>query len=410
MVKISIIMPIFNAGFFLEKSLNSILAQSMEDIEIICIDDESTDNSKEILEEYSEKYDFIKVYSQKNQGSGIARNKGIELAEGKYLAFLDADDIFIDKNALENMYYVAVETDANMVGANLKRIDKNGKIEENYDFNNTPFTYFSKDDIISPHDYGIPWAFYKNIYKRTFIVEKNICFPSLSRGQDPIFLSKILTNIDEIPVLNIDLYGYNHSASGGVNLKANTYDKKRDYITHFFQTFDILEENEFYGELTRYKKEFIDYLTFRENINNQDIISILKDNKNIPKYFNEDDYGYLIIDSMTNPPPDIKEYETIKYCIFEESMIENTFIETDRLKEFIKVTCENNIEHQKMSYKQLKEIDNYTFEDKRAINGSVDKIKLEIKRYIKFNNDILNSNSWKLTSFLRSLKHNMRKK
>lgn len=409
MFKISVVMPVYNASNYLERSLNSIINQTIDDIEIICVNDGSTDNSLNILKNFSKKYENMKIFTQENSGSGIARNRGIKEANGKYIAFLDADDIFLDDDALKQMYDLACKYEAKMVGANLQYVQKDGKIEENYHPSDFLFTYFSKKEVISPIKYGIPWAFYKNIYERDFLEKNNIKFPNLKRGQDPIFLANVLTNLKEIPVLNIDLYGYNHSASGGVNIKVNTYDKKQDYIQHFIDTFEILENNGFDEILNLYKLEFINYLNFQQNIYDEDIQEIIGRLSILDKYFKDTDYGYLIITLIKNP---IKEEENedycfIKECLFEESMLENTFIDVYRLKEFAKIS-NDSIKNDNLlisSFKQLKFIEKYSFEEKRKIFGQVSKMKKEIKYYINSNNLILTSNSWKLTSYLRSLKN-----
>lgn len=408
MVKISVIMPVYNASTYLDMSISSLLEQKIDDVELICIDDGSTDNSLKIIEKYAKENDFINIIQQENSGSAKARNNGIQQATGEYIAFLDADDKFLDKDALNKMYNLAQKTDANMVGANLKRIKRDGSIEENYDYKKTLFTYFTKESIITPREYGIPWAFYKNIYKRTFLLENNIEFPNLKRGQDPVFLAKVLTKIDTIPTISIDLYGYNHTAAGGVNVKLNSYTKKRDYAQHFIDTFSILQENNFDEALSSYKKEFIDYLNFRDNLFDEHLQIVLQEKTALNHYFKENDYGHLIIDTIKNPPEeDENQYLLIKECLFEESMTEDSFIDYERLKEFTKITKTTSTESLELSFKKLKEIQNYTFEEKRKILGNVGKLQREIKYYIKNNHEILSSNSWKLTSFLRSFKHKL---
>ncbi len=411
MVKLSVIMPVYNSSEYLTMSLNSIINQTIDDVEVICIDDGSTDNSPIILEQYGKEYDFIKIIRQENSGPSIARNNGIKEATGEYIAFLDSDDIYLDNTALEKMYNLAKRHDANMVTANLRQIKTDGTFEEEYDFNNVLFTYFTMESVIDPTEYGIPWAFYKNIYKTSFLNENNITFPDKTAGEDPLFLAKILTKIDEIPVLNLDFYGYNHSASGGVNIKVNTYLKKNDYITHFLEVFRILDENNFRTALSSYKTEFINYLNFRQNIYDEDIQKILKNMPELDEYFKEDDYGYLIIDIIRNPPQkeDMEEYDLIKKCLFEESILEKTYIDTQRLKDFTGISEEkiNDTNSIKSSYTNLKEIEKYTFEQKRTLSGKIGKLQKEIKHFINSNNAILTSNSWKLTSYLRSLKHKL---
>lgn len=114
MPKVSVIIAIYNAERYLEKCLDSICSQTLREIEIICVNDGSTDNSSEILKAYVEKDNRIKVLSQKNQYAGVARNNGMKCATGKYLSFLDADDYF-EPNMLEKMYQRAEEKKADIV-------------------------------------------------------------------------------------------------------------------------------------------------------------------------------------------------------------------------------------------------------------------------------------------------------
>ena len=100
MVKVSVIIPVYNAEKYLKQCLNSICRQTLQEIEIICVDDGSTDNSLNILQEYTNADPRIQVLTQKNQGAGAARNYGLRTARGLYLSFLDADDFF-EPNMLE---------------------------------------------------------------------------------------------------------------------------------------------------------------------------------------------------------------------------------------------------------------------------------------------------------------------
>ncbi len=103
MIKLSVIVPVYNTGKYLEKCLNSLVNQTLKNIEIIIVDDGSTDNSKSIIKKYSKKYDNITPYYLKNGGVSRARNYGIKKAKGKYITFLDSDD-YIDLNLYEKMY------------------------------------------------------------------------------------------------------------------------------------------------------------------------------------------------------------------------------------------------------------------------------------------------------------------
>lgn len=106
MYKISVIIPVFNSSLYLEKCLSTIVNQTLKDIEIILIDDGSTDNSLNIIKDYAEKYNNIKYKSKKNEGQAIARNLGIKMASGEFITFIDSDD-YIELNMLEKLYNMA---------------------------------------------------------------------------------------------------------------------------------------------------------------------------------------------------------------------------------------------------------------------------------------------------------------
>ncbi|MBE6487594.1 MAG: glycosyltransferase [Methanosphaera stadtmanae] len=415
MVKVSIIMPVYNASKYVEQSVISVNNQSLKDIELICINDGSTDNSLELLNNLKEKYDFIKIFTQENQGSGQARNYGISEASGEYIAFLDADDIFIDDDALEKMYFYGHKNNANMVGSNLKRINLDGSLDKYYDYENTDFKYFDKKDVILPVEYGIPFAFYRNIFKKEFIDENNFKFPNLKRGQDPIFLANILTNLDEIYVLNCDLYGYNNKVAGGVNVKVNTYEKKYDYIMHFKDTLDILKNNEFDNAFEGYKKEFVKYLIFENNLKDPDIRKIVPEIfENINEYYNENDYGYNYISIIYNNQNldeinnELNNFRLIKQSLFEETLINDNFIDLEYLQEYVSISKnnqKNKNELEVLSFEALKNVEKNVYEDNKYLTDNIDNITEEINQIDNSNNAILSSNSWKSTEFLRTMKH-----
>ena len=111
---ISVIMPVYNTSQYLRRSIESVLNQTFKDFELICINDGSTDNSLQILEEYATTDSRIKIINQENSGAGYSRNVGISRSTGKYLAFLDADDWY-DENFLFDVYKAATENNADVV-------------------------------------------------------------------------------------------------------------------------------------------------------------------------------------------------------------------------------------------------------------------------------------------------------
>lgn len=292
MVKISIVMPVYNGAEFLRKSIESVSRQTLKDLELICVDDGSTDNSLDVLNNLTKEYDFIKIITQENNGAGSARNNGIKNATGEYVAFLDADDEYYDSDALERMYN-ANDCDADMVSANLLLIDNGNVVVDNFFYDMNDYMYFSKDEIILPEDYGAPLSFYKSMFKREFLIENNIVFPNFRRGQDPPFLAKILTSIDKIQAVSVNLYGHHYRVAGGAEVKINTPEKKRGYIQHFKDTCDILAEGGLKDLSDFYKIHLFRYLTKDECINDSEIYELFDEMFGMDNdSFDETDFNY----------------------------------------------------------------------------------------------------------------------
>ena len=270
---VSIIMPIFNGARYLKTSVESILKQTLKNYEIIFVDDGSTDNTIDILQDYQKNYDFIQIVTQENSGSGKARNNGIKHAKGEYIAFLDADDFYIDKDALEKMYQMAVDNNADMVTANIKHDVDN---KENFvPFG--PFEYYTSNKVIFPEQYGIPWSFYKNIFKKEFLTKNNIYFPDLLRGQDPVFLAEVLTKVDKIYAVTADLYAYVYNSD---TAKASSHQKLYDQLLHYKQVIDFLSTPKF----SNLKNEYFEKIClFSSRLDDESIVDSINSLREIFK-------------------------------------------------------------------------------------------------------------------------------
>jgi len=113
-VNVSIIVPVYNVEKYLEKCLESIINQTLKNLEIICVNDGSTDNSLQILEDYAKKDQRIKIINKKNRGSGAAKNTGMKNASGEYIGFVDSDD-WVDLAMFEKLYNRAKSQKSDMV-------------------------------------------------------------------------------------------------------------------------------------------------------------------------------------------------------------------------------------------------------------------------------------------------------
>jgi len=142
--KVSIVVPIYNVESYLERCIQTLLNQTLKDIEIILIDDGSPDHCPQICNEYAQKDSRIKVIHKKNAGLGYARNSGLEIARGKYLAFVDSDD-YVEANMYEILYNKIKDSNSDVVFCNYKENYGNGYYVEKKDF--TQEMIFLEDDI-----------------------------------------------------------------------------------------------------------------------------------------------------------------------------------------------------------------------------------------------------------------------
>lgn len=202
--KISVIIAMYNAGDYLEECLNSVVNQTLKEIEIICVNDGSTDNTLQILEKYDEKDERITILNQINQGAGAARNNGMKCAKGEYLSFLDADDFF-EPDMLEIAYNAAksCEADVCVFGANL--FDNNKK-----DFNTCEWSfkkqYFPLNESFNPKDNQYKdnifrmfngWAWDK-LFKREFVEQIGIQYQCIRTTNDMFFVFIALAKAEKI--------------------------------------------------------------------------------------------------------------------------------------------------------------------------------------------------------------------
>ncbi|WP_406532119.1 glycosyltransferase [Methanobrevibacter sp.] len=230
-IKISVIIPVYNDEEFIAECLESVINQTLKEIEIICVDDGSSDNSLEILKNFEKKDSRIKVFSKENGGSGSARNLGLTHARGKYIAFLDSDDYIVSNDAYQILFDEFEKSKVKMVSANLQVLSKNG-----IRYGTNDFQPIEELSIKKSEEYGIPWLFPKNLFDREFIVKNNIKFPNFRRGQDPVFLSNVLSRIDSYLEVPLNYYSYR---TLGIN-KLDTSIKYYDYFNGFYEVFKIL--------------------------------------------------------------------------------------------------------------------------------------------------------------------------
>ena len=202
-IKVTVIMPIYNASAYLRPALDTVVEQTLREIEIICIDDGSTDRSLDIVKEYKARDCRIRIVTETNAGPAAARNKGIVRARGKYLAFLDADD-FYEPTLLEELYNLSEEHSLDVAVAdydvyNSKKSRFTPAVDSDFGaiFSVSPVTDKSEyPDYILQATNGYVW---NKLFKREFLAEKGIAFlPELYFFEDVHFVTCCLSMAEKI--------------------------------------------------------------------------------------------------------------------------------------------------------------------------------------------------------------------
>lgn len=245
--KITVIIPVYNAEQYLKECLDSVLRQSLAEIEVLCIDDGSSDGSAGILKEYADTDKRVCFLHQKNMGVAASRNRGIQTAKGKYVAFMDADDYYPSVDVLEALYSSAEINKVAIAGGEFSIVFPDGKIDEAEKFKDDPLEYgyyFEKEGIIHFRDYQFDYGFHRFLYLRDFLISNSISFPSLIRFQDPPFLVDALSQAKSFYAIKKTGYRYRLKADG---VQWNTQ-KVSDLVKGIKYIHDIAIERE-YGRL-----------------------------------------------------------------------------------------------------------------------------------------------------------------
>lgn len=216
---ISVIIPSYNAEKFIKNTLDSILTQEYTNFEIIVVDDESTDNSAQIVKGYEEKYSQIKLISQKNSGAPMARNKGLSLAEGEYILFLDSDDLLSSSSFLQVNAVIKDEKDYDLIIGDYSLINNSGEaigIKVNNKFKNiqnaNDFTNLSQIDPLPGTKY----------FKKSFLDNYDLVYSEVKVGQDLNFFLKVLGHNPSVKLIKSNVLKYRIHETG----ISRTYNEK----------------------------------------------------------------------------------------------------------------------------------------------------------------------------------------
>lgn len=236
MPKVSVIVPVYNVESYLEKCLESLVNQTLKDIEIIIVNDGSPDNSQKIIDRYTKKYKNIKAYLKENGGLSDARNYGLKKASGKYIAFLDSDD-YVTTDMYESMYKKAISGNFDMVVCDLNYI-YDDKIVKAYSNIKDDTTNIKKTML---NIYPAAWnkIFKKDLFNKNIEFKKGVWF------EDVEFIYRLLPYVKKIGVVHEHFNQYVQrlgSITSTVNPKIYHYIDNWNGIINFYKERELYQE------------------------------------------------------------------------------------------------------------------------------------------------------------------------
>lgn len=264
---LSIIIPAYNVETYIKQCLDSVLRQSIENYEIILVNDGSTDTTQKICEEYTSKYSCIKLINQENKGLGAARNTGLKYANGKYIGFVDSDD-FVKENMFSAMLNLAKKKDLDLVTCDVELFFQDANIRKTIENDlKANFVYNRKNIIESFFTYNVKGFAWNKIYKRYLF--DGIRYEEGKYYEDIYPMFRILTKVKTMEVIKEPLYIYRqrkNNITSGCTLKHvqdfniaiekvnREYKNEENFNEELLGCFNILYSSTSFDLYIRYKK------------------------------------------------------------------------------------------------------------------------------------------------------------
>ena len=311
--KISLIIPIYNVEQYLGRCLESVIKQTLLDIEIICIDDGTKDSSCSIVDEYMKKDYRIRLYHKDNGGLSSARNEGLKYATGEYIWFIDSDD-YIEENACERLYYEIIEDHPEIIVFGANTFPLIPWIDNWTAVNLSPITgKFKNNNVINAlfHERGAFPFVWRNCFNRAFLNSNNLKFDETVRfGEDTIFQFQAFSCASDVTFISDKLYDYRHYRTGSLmnNFNKNYYEKIKyhiiimDHIAGWWKENGILEK---YGiDFLQWSLDFVAFELIKfESEEKKKLVYMFKDNLKkygLDKYFKKltSHYKHYLINIM----------------------------------------------------------------------------------------------------------------
>lgn len=271
MISVSVIVPVYNAERYLERCVNSIIAQTFTDYELILVDDGSSDGSGKMCDDYAKSNPQVCVIHQANQGVSTARQKGLDAANGQYVIFADPDD-WVEPTMLEELFEVAINNDADVVifdfWINSSEVTGDRKHQNPRALSSDSLLR----QLISGELHGFTW---NKLYRSSCLRKYHVTFPQgINYSEDLWFNCKLLLNQNvKVAYLNKAFYHYDYySNSSGLSRKLRARSVK-DYLSFIEFIHDELQEDDFKDELAILRFNAI-RLAFRSDCSSSEFYSI----------------------------------------------------------------------------------------------------------------------------------------
>ena len=274
---ISIIVPIYNVGPYLEKCLESIINQTYKNLEIILVDDGSTDRSKNIVDVYAKKYQNIKPIHQKNHGVSSARNTGIANVSGKWISFIDPDD-YVKENFIENLYDTATKNEADIASCGFKSFSDDNCILKKSPI--WPFKTLSGYEAINEAmSHKRPAYLPLNLFRASLFHTGKIKFPIGHEYEDIAAKIKLLFYAKRVAFSNKKLYFY-RNRNGSITGKKFTESRYADFLAALKDTKDFLAKSKNPDEFI-----YLNYFEFYSLVTLLNYLAREKSTPNTKKYW-----------------------------------------------------------------------------------------------------------------------------
>ena len=248
---LTIIIPVYNVGNHLSRCLDSIfVGNTMDgDFEVIAVDDGSSDNSYDILQEYASRHKQLKIYHQENQGSSVARNKALDVATGKYIMFVDSDD-FLTANSIQPVVEYIKEKDLDILFFNYTKITSTGVQECRTCPNLINEKTYSSEDYIRNSQYAGFGSLWSCIYRRSIIEENKIRFYHGIIHQDVDFLMRLFPHAAKLQHISKNVYNYYYVGESATRTK-NIKKIQKNIFSDFIVINNVTKASENYTENVR---------------------------------------------------------------------------------------------------------------------------------------------------------------